>query len=94
MEFITWEFLGTFAGAMGMVGVVTELTKGVKWLSKIPTQLWSYLIAVVTLVIANYFLGQLDVANAVLLFFNAGLVSLAANGGYEVIHRIFGHTEE
>lgn len=94
MEFITWEFLGTFAGAMGMVGVVTELTKGVKWLSKIPTQLWSYLIAVVTLVIANYFLGQLTVANAVLLFFNAGLVSLASNGGYEVIHRIFGHTEE
>ena len=89
MEFITWEFLGSFAGAMGMVGVVTELTKGAKWLSKIPTQLWSYLIAVVTLVLANYFLGQLTAANVVLMFFNAGLVSLASNGGYEVINRIF-----
>ena len=89
MEFVTWELLGTYAGAMAMTGVITQLTKGVKWISKIPTQLWSYLISLVIMLCANFFLGQLTISEAVLTLFNAGLVSLAANGGYEGIAKLF-----
>ena len=89
MEFVTWELLGTYAGAMAMTGVITQLTKGVKWISKIPTQLWSYIISMATMLCANFFLGNLTISNAVLILFNACLVSLAANGGYEVIAKLF-----
>lgn len=89
MEFVTWELLGTYAGAMAMVGVVTQLTKHIKFISAIPTQLWSYIIALVVMYAANFFLGQLTASNAVLILFNAGIVSLGANGGYEGISRIF-----
>jgi hypothetical protein len=89
MEFVTWELLGTYAGAMAMTGVITQLTKGIPGISKLPTQLWSYLISLVVMMCANFFLDQLTLSNAVLILFNAGLVSLAANGGYEGIAKLF-----
>ena len=89
MEFVSWELLGSYAGAMAMVGLITQLTKNIKFISAIPTQLWSYIIALVVMYSANYFLGQLDASNAVLILFNSALVSLGANGGYEGIVRAF-----
>jgi hypothetical protein len=89
MEFVSWELLGTYAGAMATVGLITQLTKSIKFISAIPTQLWSYILALVVMYCANYFLGQLTPDNAVLILFNAALVSLGANGGYEGIVRAF-----
>ena len=94
MEFVTWELLGTYAGAMAMVGVITQLTKNIKFISNIPTQLWSYILALASMYAANFFLGQLTLSNAVLILFNAALVSLGANGGYEGITKLFGKTGE
>ena len=95
MEFVSWEILGTYAGAMAMVGLITQLTKSIKFISAIPTQLWSYILALVVMYCANYFLGNLDASSAVLILFNAALVSLGANGGYDVIVRAFsGHSKE
>lgn len=94
MEFVTWELLGTYAGAMAMVGVITQLTKNIKFISAIPTQIWSYILSLVVMYLANFFLGQLTLDNAVLILFNAGLVSLGANGGYEGIAKLFTKTNE
>lgn len=94
MEFVTWELLGTYAGSMAMVGIITELTKGVKFISKIPTQIWSYILSLVVMYAANFFLGQLTLSNGVLILFNAGIVSLAANGGYESVTKLFGKKEK
>ena len=94
MEFVTWELLGTYAGAMAMVGVVTQLTKNIGFISKIPTQLWSYILSVVVMLCASLFLEQLTLSNAVLTIFNAALVSLGANGGYEGLVRAFSKGQE
>ena len=94
MEFVSWELLGTYAGAMAMVGVITQLTKNIKFISAIPTQLWSYILALAVMYSASYFLGQLDMSNAVLILFNSVLVSLGANGGYEGIVRAFSNKSE
>ena len=94
MEFVSWELLGTYDGAMAMVGVITQLTKNIKFISAIPTQLWSYILALVVMYSANYFLGLLTPDNAVLIIFNAALVSLGANGGYEGIVRAFSQKSE
>ena len=89
MEFVSWELLGTYAGAMAMVGVITQLTKEIKFVAKIPTQLWSYILALVVMYAANLFMGSLTWSNAVLILFNSALVSLGANGGYEGLARVF-----
>lgn len=87
MEFFNWNMLGTYAGATAAVGIFTQLTKNIPGIKKIPTQLWSYMIAAIILVLSQVFNGECTVPSIVLSCLNAGIVSLAANGGYDVVTR-------
>jgi hypothetical protein len=84
-QFLTWEMLGSYSGTLGMVLILTQLTKGLPGVNRIPTQLYSYLIAVVVMVFAAIFSGKIGIADFVLLFFNAAVVALSANGGYDAL---------
>ena len=85
--FTTWEVLATYGGCAALVGLLTQFTKGWPYLERLPTQLWSYLLSLGVLILAFYFTGQLTADNAVLLLFNAAIVSLTANGGYAAMTR-------
>lgn len=87
MEFFDWGMLGTYAGAVLAVGILTQLTKGIKWIEKIPTQIWSYALSLIVLILAQVFGDGITAQSAVLAVFNAAVVSLAANGGYEALSR-------
>lgn len=87
-NFLTWDFLLTFAGCATATALFTEMIKGM--FEKLPSkvyQLVSYFIALIILVvaqIATHRLSGWDVA--ALDLFNAAVVSLASNGGYDLIH--------
>ena len=72
-----------------MVLLITQLTKNLTFVKKIPTQIWSYIIALAILYPAYFFTGQLTVSNAVLILFNGMIIALAANGGFEAINKAF-----
>lgn len=88
LTFFDWSMLGSMTGAVLAVVVLTQITKNIPGIAKIPTQIWSYLLAAVVLVLALVF-GETEVtANGVVLaLINAAVVSLAANGGYEAVTR-------
>lgn len=88
MEFFDWNMLGTYAGAVMAVGVITEITKEIPLIKKIPTLAWSYILSLIVLLAAMFFGTGFTVESAGLAVFNAAVVSLAANGGYEAIQRI------
>lgn len=88
MNFFDWNMLGTYAGATMAVGVITEIIKDIPGVKKIPTQLMSYVLAFIVLICAMLFADSFTVQGAALAAFNAALVSLGANGGYEVIQRV------
>ena len=95
MEFFDWSILGTLAGAVAAVAVITEITKGLPGVKlrllgvkRIPTQIWSYVLALIVLICAQAFTAGLTASSAVLALVNAAMVSLAANGGYEAISRL------
>ena len=88
MEFFDWSILLTFTGAVLAVAILTQITKSILGIRKLPTQLWSYVLAVVIQIAAHYFTGDLNMSSAALVLINAALVSLAANGGYSAIDRI------
>ena len=90
MELFDWGLLGSYAGSVLAVGVLTQITKGIPGVSRIPTQLWSYLLALVTLLAAMLFGPGFTPQGAVLALVNAGLVSLSANGGYAAVNRLKG----
>lgn len=88
MNFFDWAYLGTFAGALAAVALITELIKNVAFLKKIPTQFVSWILAFAVLVLAQFFTGSLNAESAVLSVLNGAMVSLAANGGYTALKRV------
>lgn len=88
MNFFDWTYLGTFAGALAAVALITELIKNVPGIKKIPTQFVSWVLGVVVLVLAQFFTGSLSAESAVLSVLNGAMVSLAANGGYTAVKRV------
>lgn len=87
-EFFNWEMLGTYAGCTAAVGVITQFIKGVGVLNRIPTQIVTYVLALVLMLLASVFTGGVTLEGAVLTVFNAVVVSLASNGGYSAIERV------
>ena len=86
-SFFDWTMLGTFAGAAAATGIVTQAVKGI--FQKIPTQLVSYVIAVLVLGLATAATGgSSDWTGWALVPLNAVVVSLASNGGFEAIKRM------
>lgn len=90
MEFFDWNMLNTYAGAAMAVAYIVQLTKGLPLIRRIPTQLWSYLVALATLLLAQFFIYGFTMEEASLAMFNAVVVSLAANGGYDAVKRVNG----
>ncbi len=88
MEFVEWSMLATYAGALTMVLLITQLTKNLSVIKKIPTQIWSYILTLAILYPAYYFTDQLSLSNAVLILFNGIIIALAANGGFDAANRI------
>ena len=87
-QFLTWEMLGTYSGTLGMVLILTQLTKGLPGIQRVPTQLYSYLIALIVMTVTAIFGGRTAAADCVLLIFNAAVVALSANGGYDAMVRV------
>lgn len=83
-QFFTWEVLATLAGCAAATGIVTQLLKDA--LKKIPTQLLSYLIALLILAAATAATGSAsDWTGWAIIPLNAVLVSFSANGAYDAL---------
>jgi len=87
-DFFSWALLATYAGATIATGLITQWLKGI--FAKLPTQILSYFIALIILLLATFFTGQLTWEAGALAVVNAVVVSLAANGGYSGVQRLSG----
>ena len=87
-EPFTWQYLATILGATAATLVFVQILKlPIDKIWKIPTKIVVYFIALIILETATYFTTGLDASSAILAVFNAGLVTLAAWGAYEVTFR-------
>ena len=89
MDLITWQLLGTYTGAAGAVLLITQLTKNISFIKKIPTNLWSFIIALAVLFPAKYFTGGLTLSEAALIPFNCLIIAFASGGGFDTLHKAF-----
>jgi len=88
-EFFTWSSLGTYAGAVLLTTLVTQLIKGIGFIARIPTRIVAYVIALIVLLAANAASGTLDWPTAGLCAVNAVVVALAANGTHDAAAAAF-----
>ena len=93
-NFVTWEILATYAGATTMTAIITQFIKDKGFLAKLHTPFVSYIIAVAILLIASAFTSGLTVESALLVVFNAVLVSIAANGGFDRVNDLLSTEKE
>ena len=84
-EFFTWTMLATYAGASLATTLITQLIKGIGFIDRIPMRLTAYAVALVVLVVATIFAGEVTVSSIALCVVNAVVVALAANGGYDAV---------
>ena len=84
-EFFTWTMLATYAGATLATTLITQLIKGVSFLKDVPTRVTAYAVALVVLVVATIFAGEVTASSIGLCVVNAVVVALAANGGYDAV---------
>ncbi len=90
-EFMTWEYLATFAGCAVATGLVTQVLKSaLDTVLKIPTQLLAWIVAVVVLVLAQLFTGTLTVSSGVLSLLNGLAVAAATSGAISGVKRLAG----
>ncbi len=92
--FFDWSYLATFAGCLLAVGIFTELLKNIGFIKKIPTQIFSWVLALIVLILAQVFTTGITAETAILAVVNSAVVSLAANGGYEALNRLTGKKTE
>lgn len=82
-EFVTWASLGTYAGAVMMVTIITQFLKQTP-LRNINTNLLAYVVSALILVGAEAFTGaELTMQGVTLCLLNAVIVALAAGGAYD-----------
>lgn len=79
-EFITWDVLMTYASFVTIVYMVVEFTKDLKFIKKIKTKYWSFLIAFILLTIVNAVTGTFKLVDLVLYALSSMTISLVANG--------------
>lgn len=87
-EFFSWASLLTVSGATAVVTLFVQLTKELGFIAKIPTQLYSYLIAILVLLASTIFTGGMTISSAALTLVNGLVVSLASNGAYAAIAKV------
>lgn len=89
-EFLTWDVIGTFVGFASAVALLTEFSKVFKLLEKIPTQIVSFVIAIIIMVVFKLATGEFKAVDIVLYVINSVGASLTSNGAYDAVKRIIG----
>ena len=88
MEFSDLVNWATIAGGAGAVVLTVGITQIIAVIDKIPTQLTSYVVAAVIMVLATIFTGHYEASELVLAVLNAVIVSLSSNGAYVAYKRV------
>ncbi|BCJ94486.1 hypothetical protein acsn021_20550 [Anaerocolumna cellulosilytica] len=84
-EFMTWDFLGSMAGAIAATTLIVQFLKfPLDKVWKIHTRYVVYLIALLLLVLVEVFTGHINLERFLLLALNAVIVATSSMGTYEV----------
>ena len=89
-HFLTWDILLTYAGCVAGTVILTEFVK--KLFPQVIAQLISFVIAIAILIFGHLAMKDFTYGEIPLYLINAVAVSLAANGGFDILKNAFGKT--
>ena len=86
-NFVTENFLSSFAGTLMAVELIVFTTKNFPIIKKMPTKLYTFILAVMHLIIVQVSSGKVDITVefVYILFINSLIVELILCGGYDTL---------
>lgn len=86
-NFVTENFLSSFAGTLLAVELIVFTTKNLPLIKKIPTKLYTFILAVIHLVIVQVTSGKVDITVefVYILLINSLIVEVILCGGYDTL---------
>jgi hypothetical protein len=88
LQFITWEMLKSIGTLAAIVFMVVEFTKEITYIKDIKTKYYSFFIALILILIANFQGETFELINIVLYALSAIAISLTANGISDFNHPV------
>ena len=83
-NFITYDYLATFAGLTTGTLIVVNFLKELKFIRSIPTQYFSAIVSFVLLLTTTLVSGKFEPTNLPLIILNSILISCSSNGVYDI----------
>ena len=86
-NFVTESFLSSFAGKLVAVELIVFTTKNFPIIKKIPTKLYTFILAVIHLIIVQVVIGKADITVefVYILFINSLILEVILCGGYDTL---------
>lgn len=78
--FITWDILSAYTTFVSIVYMVVEFTKELKFIKKIPTKYFSFIVSLILLLSTNIVNNSFNYIDIILYILTAISISLGANG--------------
>lgn len=85
--FITVDMLKDYVLLVTIVFAVVQFTKELGWLKKVPTRLYSAIIALLVLIYAQLLFGTFVASYVPLYVFTAIFISATSNGVYDLANK-------
>lgn len=79
-QFLTWEMISDYVTFVGIVFSIVAFTKNAWVINKIPTRLWSFVVAFLLLIVTNIHSNSFEWFNLIIYAINAIIISSSANG--------------
>lgn len=85
-NFLTQSFLSTFTGSIVAVEVIVAVTKELPLIKKVPTKMYTAILAFVHLLVINMANGTLKahISDVYCLFINSIVIAVLLCGGYDI----------
>ena len=86
-NFVTESFLSSFAGTLVAVELIVFTTKNFPIIKKIPTKLYTFILAVIHLIIVQVVIGKADITVefVYILIINSLILEVILCGGYDTL---------
>ncbi|MCY6959511.1 hypothetical protein [Clostridium brassicae] len=82
-NFLTIEYVSTFLGTIIVTMLIVQFFKGTPIIKKIPTKYFTFIVALVNMIICGLLTHTFSFSNLYLMIINAMLITFTATGGYD-----------
>ncbi len=86
-DFVNWAMLSDWVTFVAIIYGITQFTKELKLIKKIPTKYWSFLVSFILIISSNIKSGTFQFYDIILYLISGILASMNANGIHDFCPR-------